>query len=113
VGDPAGLDGRRHTREPGPGKDRPGPQLRPGPRRRAAASAPPDYSVGRPALGPQIPSLIAAGTLSANVPPDFGYVTDAAQKVAQEKLAGRLGKFPARPVGSLARRRPQGQIDTR
>jgi hypothetical protein len=46
-------------------------------------------------LGPQIPSLIAAGTLSANVPPDFGYVTDAAQKEAQEKLAGRLGKFPA------------------
>ena len=38
-------------------------------------------------MGPQIPSLIAAGTLSANVPPDFGYVTDAAQKEAQEKLA--------------------------
>src|ERR1700730_13956513 len=25
--------------------------------------------------------------------------------------SGRLGKFPARPVGALARRRPQGQID--
>ncbi len=25
--------------------------------------------------------------------------------------SGRLGKFPARPVGGLARRRPQGQID--
>jgi hypothetical protein len=43
-------------------------------------------SADRP-WGPQIPSLIAAGTLSANVPPDFGYVTDAAQKEAQEKLA--------------------------
>jgi pimeloyl-ACP methyl ester carboxylesterase len=43
-------------------------------------------SADRP-WGPQIPSLIAAGTLPANVPPDFGYVTDAAQKVAQEKLA--------------------------
>jgi pimeloyl-ACP methyl ester carboxylesterase len=37
--------------------------------------------------GPQIPSMIAAGTLPADVPPDFGYVTDAAQKKAQEKLA--------------------------
>lgn len=43
-------------------------------------------SADRP-WGPQIPSLIAAGTLSANVPPDFGYITDAAQKEAQEKLA--------------------------
>src|ERR1700722_21010678 len=25
--------------------------------------------------------------------------------------SGRLGKFPARPVGALARRGPQGQID--
>ena len=39
------------------------------------------------AWGPQIPSMIAAGTLPAHVPPDFGYVTDAAQKEAQEKLA--------------------------
>src|SRR3984893_7027455 len=39
------------------------------------------------AWGPQIPSMIAAGTLPADVPPDFGYVTDAAQKEAQEKLA--------------------------
>jgi uroporphyrinogen-III decarboxylase len=31
--------------------------------------------------------MIAAGTLPANVPPDFGYVTDAAQKQAQERLA--------------------------
>jgi pimeloyl-ACP methyl ester carboxylesterase len=37
--------------------------------------------------GPQVPSMIAAGTLPADVPPDFGYVTDAAQKQAQEKLA--------------------------
>jgi hypothetical protein len=38
------------------------------------------------AWGPQVPS-IAAGTLPADVPPDFGYVTDAAQKQAQAKLA--------------------------
>jgi pimeloyl-ACP methyl ester carboxylesterase len=31
--------------------------------------------------------MIAAGTLPADVPPDFGYVTDAAQKQAQERLA--------------------------
>ena len=39
------------------------------------------------AWGPQVPSLIAAGTLPADTPQDFGYVTDAAQKQAQEKLA--------------------------
>ena len=43
-------------------------------------------SADRP-WGPQIPSMIAEGRLPANVPTDFGYVTDAAQKVAQEKLA--------------------------
>jgi pimeloyl-ACP methyl ester carboxylesterase len=37
--------------------------------------------------GPQVPSMIAAGTLPADVPQNFGYVTDAAQKAAQEKLA--------------------------
>jgi pimeloyl-ACP methyl ester carboxylesterase len=37
--------------------------------------------------GPQVPSMIAAGVLPGDVPPDFGYVTDAAQKQAQEKLA--------------------------
>ena len=31
--------------------------------------------------------MIAEGKLPANVPLDFGYVTDAAQKQAQEKLA--------------------------
>ena len=43
-------------------------------------------SADRP-WGPQVPSMIAAGTLPADVPPDFGYVTDAAQKQAQERLA--------------------------
>ncbi len=43
-------------------------------------------SADRP-WGPQIPSMIAAGTLPANVPADFGYVTDKAQKQAQEQLA--------------------------
>ena len=43
-------------------------------------------SADRP-WGPQIPSMIAAGRLPADIPPDFGYVTDAAQKIAQEQLA--------------------------
>ena len=43
-------------------------------------------SADRP-WGPQIPSMIAEGKLPADVPPDFGYVTDAAQKEAQERLA--------------------------
>jgi len=38
-------------------------------------------SADRP-WGPQIPSMIAAGKLPSDVPPDFGYVTDAAQKKA-------------------------------
>jgi pimeloyl-ACP methyl ester carboxylesterase len=43
-------------------------------------------SADRP-WGPQVPSMIAAGILPADVPPDFGYVTDKAQKQAQEQLA--------------------------
>jgi hypothetical protein len=43
-------------------------------------------SADRP-WGPQIPSMIAEGQLPADIPPDFGYVTDAAQKQAQEQLA--------------------------
>jgi pimeloyl-ACP methyl ester carboxylesterase len=43
-------------------------------------------SADRP-WGPQVPSMIAAGKLAADTPPDFGYVTDAAQKKAQERLA--------------------------
>ena len=43
-------------------------------------------SADRP-WGPQIPSMIAAGSLPADIPPDFGYVTDAAQKIAQQQLA--------------------------
>jgi pimeloyl-ACP methyl ester carboxylesterase len=38
-------------------------------------------------VGPQIPSMIAAGVLPADVPRDFGYIIDAAQKQAQERLA--------------------------
>ena len=37
--------------------------------------------------GPQVPPMIAAGKLPADTPPEFGYVTDAAQKKAQERLA--------------------------
>jgi pimeloyl-ACP methyl ester carboxylesterase len=43
-------------------------------------------SADRP-WGPQIPSMIAEGKLPVHVPTEFGYVTDAAQKEAQEKLA--------------------------
>ncbi len=43
-------------------------------------------SADRP-WGPQVPPMIAAGKLSADIPPDFGYVTDAAQKKAHEQLA--------------------------
>jgi pimeloyl-ACP methyl ester carboxylesterase len=43
-------------------------------------------SADRP-WGPQVPPMIAAGKLPADIPPDFGYVTDVAQKKAQERLA--------------------------
>src|SRR6478672_12470783 len=43
-------------------------------------------SADRP-WGPQVPPMIAAGKLSADIPSDFGYVTDAAQKKAHERLA--------------------------
>ena len=43
-------------------------------------------SADRP-WGPQVPSMIASGVLPADVPPDAGYVTDAAQKQAQDRLA--------------------------
>jgi pimeloyl-ACP methyl ester carboxylesterase len=43
-------------------------------------------SADRP-WGPQVPSMIASGALPADIPPDFGYITDAAQKQAQEKLS--------------------------
>ena len=42
--------------------------------------------------GPQVPSMIEAGKLPRDVPPDFGYVTDAAQKKAQEDLAKLVPK---------------------
>jgi type II secretory pathway component PulL len=36
--------------------------------------------------------MIASGALPADVPPNFGYITDAAQKQAQEKLAHLVPK---------------------
>jgi pimeloyl-ACP methyl ester carboxylesterase len=39
------------------------------------------------AWGPQVRSMIAAGKLPADVPPEFGYVVDAAQKKAHSRLA--------------------------
>jgi pimeloyl-ACP methyl ester carboxylesterase len=43
-------------------------------------------SADRP-WGPMIPKLIADGVLPPDTPPDFGYVTDRAQKTAQARLA--------------------------
>src|SRR5437764_7091655 len=43
-------------------------------------------SADRP-WGPQVPPMIAAGKLPADIPADFGYVTDATQKKAQQRLA--------------------------
>ena len=43
-------------------------------------------SADRP-WGPLVPKMIADGLLPADIPPDFGYVTDRAQKEAQAKLA--------------------------
>jgi len=45
-----------------------------------------DLSADRP-WGPEVQSMITAGKLPGDVPPDFGYVVDAAQKKAQERLA--------------------------
>ena len=42
-------------------------------------------SADRP-WGPQVPPMIAEGKLPADTPLDFGYITDAAQKKAQERL---------------------------
>ncbi len=55
-------------------------------------AAPPLHSIPLVVLsadrlwGPQIPAMIKAGKLPSDVPPDFGYVIDAAQKKAQEQL---------------------------
>ena len=43
-----------------------------------------------PPWGPQLPSLIAAGRIPRDTPPDFGYVVDTVQKAAQEDLAKLL-----------------------
>jgi len=43
-------------------------------------------SADRP-WGPHVPAMIAAGELPTDTPPDFGYVTDSAQKMAQARLA--------------------------
>jgi pimeloyl-ACP methyl ester carboxylesterase len=48
-------------------------------------------SADRP-WGPQVPSMIASGVVSADVPPDSGYITDAAQKQAQARLARLVPK---------------------
>ena len=60
------------------------------------------------AWGPQIPSMIAAGTLPADVPQNFGYVTDAAQKEAQEtaRQARAAGEHtPTRTAATISTRR--------
>ena len=91
VEDTTPADGRRHTREsrPLPALERNDPdrsfaQVRAAQRLRPMPLG--VLSADRP-WGPQIPSMIAAGILPAEVQPDFGYVTDNAQKQAQEQLA--------------------------
>ena len=54
--------------------------------------------------GPKVPSMIAAGMLPADVPPDFGYVTDAAQKEAMAKLAKLVPKAKHMPTRTVATR---------
>ena len=44
---------------------------------------------------PQIPAMIKAGNLPKDVPPDFGYVTDAAQKKAQDRARHACAKRKA------------------
>jgi pimeloyl-ACP methyl ester carboxylesterase len=43
-------------------------------------------SADRP-WGPLVPGMIASGQLPADIPPDFGYITDRAQALAQAGLA--------------------------
>jgi pimeloyl-ACP methyl ester carboxylesterase len=72
-------------------------------------------SADRP-WGPQIPSMIAAGKLSADIPPDFGYVTDAAQKIAQKQLASLVPDSKhvtnTNSGHEIHKERPQLVIDT-
>ena len=71
-------------------------------------------SADRP-WGPQIPSMIAAGKLPSDVPPDFGYVTDAAQKKAQEQLANLVPNAKhianTNSVHEIHKEQPQHVID--
>jgi len=48
--------------------------------------------------------MIAAGKLPADIPPDFGYVTDAAQKQAQEKLAELVPTRSTSPIRTATTR---------
>jgi hypothetical protein len=57
--------------------------------------------------------MIAAGTLPANVPPDFGYVTDAAQKQAQERLVPNAKHITNTNSGhEIHKEQPQLVIDS-
>jgi pimeloyl-ACP methyl ester carboxylesterase len=66
-----------------------------------------------PTLGPQIPSMIAEGKLPADVPPDFGYVTDAAQKKAQERLARLMPNAKHITNTNSGQRNTEGAASTR
>jgi pimeloyl-ACP methyl ester carboxylesterase len=65
------------------------------------------------AWGPQVPSMIAAGVLPADVPPDFGYVTDAAQKKAQERLARLMPNAKHITNTNSGQRNTEGAASTR
>ncbi len=67
-------------------------------------------SADRP-WGPQIPSMIAAGKLPSDVPPDFRYVTDAAQKKAQELVPSAKHITNTNSGHEIHKEQPQLVID--
>ena len=67
------------------GSTRTAASIRSAPRRRCAHS--PWLSCPRIGLGTASPVHDCVRRVAADVPPDFGYITDAAQKQAQERLA--------------------------
>jgi pimeloyl-ACP methyl ester carboxylesterase len=60
-------------------------------------------SADRP-WGPLVPGFIADGMLAPDTPPDIGYVTDRAQKVAQANLAALV------PGGKLVTKTDSGHV---
>src|SRR5438477_13212204 len=89
--DTAKADRRRRARKrcfvPGSRKDRRGSQLKTSSRCSASGFNSHRCIICRPTMGSSGPAHLAAGKLPADIPADFGYVTDAAYKKAQKRLA--------------------------